>query len=116
PTELNVLCSAPETSVPSNPPGGIEPRTSGICQSASKAGSDNTSSAYPASLIRAESRARLRNQRSPSAKIPIGNRNAGYPNPWNIKSALYAPAGPIQFRAGWVSGGAAETLSEVSCG
>ena len=51
PTVLNPASNPVETRWPSSPPGGIAPRTSGICQSVSIAGSISTSSEYPTILI-----------------------------------------------------------------
>ncbi len=43
PMVLNAAISPSDTRCPSNPPGGIAPRTSGICQSVSRAGTISTS-------------------------------------------------------------------------
>src|ERR1700676_1725141 len=80
------------------------------------AGRERRSNPYPATVATCESIARLRNHRQPRTRIAAGSRNAANPKIWKRKSALYAPAGPIQFRAGLLSGPGALTLNAASFG
>src|SRR6267378_6314822 len=88
PQKLKPASKLLEISEPANPPGGIAPRTSGKWQSASREGSDKSRRPYPATVAHCESIARLRNQRQPTTRMAIGNKNAPKPNTWNSKSAL----------------------------
>src|ERR1700682_3035862 len=116
PQKLKPASRPLEMSDPANPPGGIAPRTSGKWQSASREGSDSKRSPYPASVAHCESIARLRSHRQPTTRMAIGNKNAPNPNTWNIRSALYAPTGPIQLRTALPSETCRLTLKAASCG
>ena len=76
PTELKLARSPSASKAPSTPPGGIAPRTSGKFHSASSDGTERIIIAYPIGVATGESSGWLRNQRTPSAKIPMGSRNA----------------------------------------
>jgi hypothetical protein len=62
--------------LPSNPPGGSAPRTSGMCTRVSSAESDRSSKLQPTTFAVGASMIWLRNQRIAIRNIPIGNRNA----------------------------------------
>src|SRR3981081_4206885 len=96
PQKLKPASRLLEISEPVNPPGGIAPRTSGKWQRANREGSDKRRRPYPTSVATCESIARLRNQRQPTTRSAIGNKNAPKPKTGNSKSALYAPTGPTQ--------------------
>src|SRR5271170_317789 len=116
PTGFSALRNAPDPTAPSNPPGGSAPRTSGNASSAISAGSARNISTVPNNLATGVSIGRLRNQCSASSMNAIGNRNAAYPHNWNAKSAICAPTGPIQFRAGCPASAGPATLNAVSRG
>src|SRR5260370_12305656 len=116
PHRLNPVRSPLDRSSPSNPPGSTAPRTSQTCHRESSVGSESSSMPKPATAATCEPIALLRNQRQPNTRIAAGSRNAANPKVWKRRSAPYAPAGPIHFRAGLPSDPAALTLSAASFG
>src|SRR5712672_2206085 len=104
------------SSVPSIPPAGSAPRTSGKGTSANSGGSDSSNNPYPKSMAFCDSTCLLRNHFSPSQNTASGNRNAAYPSAWNMRSALYAPTGPITLCGGASLAVLAETLNDASAG
>ena len=70
----------------------------------------------PISFATGASRSWLRNHFIATRNMPMGNRNAEKPQNWKKRSAMWAPTGPIQLRAGPAPGGGAETLNEASRG
>ena len=67
------------STVPSNPPAGRAPRTSGKLTSVISADTDVTSIVQPTTLVMGASSCWLRNQRRATKIMPIGNRNAAKP-------------------------------------
>src|SRR5258707_7947695 len=82
--------------------------------SANSGGSDSSNNMYPKSMAFCDSTCLLRNHFSPSHNAASGNRNAEYPSAWNMRSALYAPTGPIKLWGGASFALLAETLNEAS--
>ncbi len=114
PHKLNPVRSPLEKSSPNNPPGGTAPRTSQMCHSESRVGSESNSNAKPTTVATCESIARLRSHRHPKTRIAAGNRNAANPKIWKRPSEPYAPTGPIQFCVAAFS--VAETFNAASFG
>ena len=98
------------------PPAGSALRTSGIGSNASPDENEASSMVKPTTFAIGASRIWLRNHFIATRNIPTGNRNAAKPQNWKKRSAMCAPTGPIQLRAGPAPGGGAETLNEASCG
>ena len=107
----------PARIVPSSPPGGSAPRTSGITwTSTSSDESEAKSIVKPTTFVTGASSNWLRNHFIATKNIPMGNKNAAKPQNWKKRSARCAPTGPIQFRAGPEPGAGADTLNDASCG
>ena len=116
PTGLNAARKPWASTVPSNPPEGSAPRTSGKCSSTIPAENDESTIADPINFATGASSNWLRNHRIATRNIATGNKNALNPQNWKKRSEMCAPTGPIQFRAGPDAGARAATLKEASCG
>src|SRR5277367_1912604 len=102
--------------VPIMPPAGSALRTSGMGSRASADEEEASSIVKPITFAMGASSSWLRNHFIATRNIPTGNRNAAKPQNWKNRSAMCAPTGPIQLRAGPAPGGGAETLNEASRG
>ena len=80
PHVLKPASSALASNLPSIPPAGIAPRTSGKGIRANKEGRETSNNAYPNTVAFCDSTGRLRNHFIPNQRIAIGNKNAGNPN------------------------------------
>ena len=76
PTGLRAARNPSASSLPSRPPAGNAPRTSGTCTRVISAESESSSNPQPISFAVGASISWLRNQRIATKNIPIGNRNA----------------------------------------